>query len=369
MRFLTVFPNCENIHLVKDVGMIPYLLHKEEGYDSTIASYNNGEYPYLANEVKGLNHVFISKKFKSMRLNVLYFILTNYRKYDILQVYHFSIDSLLFLSFFKMLKAGDKRTRTYLKLDADDDILKIRMRGVLGFFGKKMIDSISLISVETKMLFDKLQEKKIFEKSLVYIPNGFYDYGKKNIVDFIEKKNTFLTVGRIGTYQKNNEVLLEAFKLFAKDNSTWNLQLVGPIESNFNDYIKQYFTDNPELRNRVLFVGAISDRPELNKFYQEAKVFVLSSRYESFGLVYLEAMAYGCTIISSNVTPAYDLVDNGRLGAIFNMDYAYELKESMINYANEDSFLKDNSNKINEFAYDNYYWPILIKRINQNLLK
>ena len=38
-RFLTLFPELENVHLMKDVGMIPYIMHKEFGYDSYIASY------------------------------------------------------------------------------------------------------------------------------------------------------------------------------------------------------------------------------------------------------------------------------------------------------------------------------------------
>ena len=81
-KFLTIFPNAENVHLIKDVGMIPYTLHREYGYDSTIASYKNGVYPYYETEVKGITQVFISKKFNNEILNVCWFILMNFRKYD-----------------------------------------------------------------------------------------------------------------------------------------------------------------------------------------------------------------------------------------------------------------------------------------------
>src|SRR6476620_5530988 len=79
-KFLTLFPYTENVHLIKDVGMIPYVLHKEYGYESTIASFQNGEYPYLEDDVKGLKQTFIKKIFKKDKFNVYWFILTNFRK-------------------------------------------------------------------------------------------------------------------------------------------------------------------------------------------------------------------------------------------------------------------------------------------------
>lgn len=32
--FATFFPGCLNVHLTKDVGMIPYVLYRDFGYDS-----------------------------------------------------------------------------------------------------------------------------------------------------------------------------------------------------------------------------------------------------------------------------------------------------------------------------------------------
>ena len=55
MKFVTLFPEMENVHLIKSCGMIPYVLHKYHGYDSKIVGYNNhGNYDYINTEVKGL---------------------------------------------------------------------------------------------------------------------------------------------------------------------------------------------------------------------------------------------------------------------------------------------------------------------------
>jgi len=367
MRFITIFPKCENIHLVKDVGMVPFILHKFYNFKSTIASYDNGDYSYLENEVKGLNQVFIRKRFNSTRLNVLFFILQNFKKYDVLQVYHFSIDSLIFLTFFRVLKIFDNRTKTYLKLDADDDILKIRLRGILGYFAKKAISKISLISVETKILFIRLKDLNVFGHSLIYLPNGFYDYEKKKKTSYSEKKNIFITVGRNGTYQKATEVLLEAFRLFAKKNISWDLQIVGSIEDSFLQFIEEYFIENPELRNRINFTGVISNRDQLNKMYDEAKIFLLTSRYESFGLVYLEAMSSGCTVISTKVTPAFDITDNDKIGRLVEIDDSVELSNVMLHLVNDDLFLEVNSEVVKKITYDNYYWPKVLAKVNDSL--
>ncbi len=49
--FATFFPACENTHLTKEVGMIPYILHRDFGYDSYIICYKNGDYPHLETKV------------------------------------------------------------------------------------------------------------------------------------------------------------------------------------------------------------------------------------------------------------------------------------------------------------------------------
>jgi glycosyltransferase involved in cell wall biosynthesis len=365
-KFLTIFPYAQNVHLVKDVGMIPYVLYKELGYESSLACYENGSYPYLQNEVKGLKQIFIKKRFLNDKLNILLFILKNFKKFDILQVYHFSADSLIFLLFFKILKIFTS-SKTYLKLDSNESILEFRFRGISGWIIKKMILSISLITVETEMTFKKLSQLNTFGNALRYLPNGFYDYGNKQEISFSTKKNTILTVGRIGSYQKDNETLLEAFKLFYLDNNDYSLKLVGPIEDEFLAYIDQYFDKNPNLRKVVSFTGPIYDRQELDAVYKESKIFVLSSRYEGFPLVFLEAMKAGCTVVSSDVAAAYDVVGNDLYGRIFKIGDVIGLKKSLEILVRNNEFIENNCRKIQKRAYEKFAWVNICKQISTSL--
>src|SRR5204863_9857792 len=51
----------------------------------------------------------------------------------------------------------------------------------------------------------------------------------------------------------------------------------------------------------VTFLDFVPDE-DLSAFYQHAECFVLPSLYEGFGLPVLEAMKYGCPVITSNVS-------------------------------------------------------------------
>ena len=46
------------------------------------------------------------------------------------------------------------------------------------------------------------------------------------------RKTLFMTAGRLGTYQKATDVMLDAFKTVAAQ-SKYNLHLAGPVEPSF----------------------------------------------------------------------------------------------------------------------------------------
>lgn len=360
-RFLTIFPVAENVHLIKDVGMLPFILHKEFGYSSTIASYKNGEYPYLETEVKGLKQVFISKKFKNPIFDVLWFLLLNFRKYDIVQCYHFERPSLWYLVFFKFLKKLTfSESFTYLKLDAVDKIKKIKLNKENVF----LVKNIDLISVETIGIYDSLNKNNTLHKKVQYIPNGFYDKDNFEVIDFESKSNVIITVGRIGDPNKNNEILLEAFQEFSVLNNDWKLELIGPIQDGFQTYIDEYFEKYPNLIHRVVFTGAITDRNLLENKYKSAKVFVLTSKSEAFPLVFLEAIKAGCTIISSKLTSAYDITSNEKYGSLFPIGDFHALAKKIEVTVNNSEKLKQDCKQIQKFAYENYSWNKIAIKIN-----
>jgi UDP-glucose:(heptosyl)LPS alpha-1,3-glucosyltransferase len=71
------------------------------------------------------------------------------------------------------------------------------------------------------------------------------------------------------------------------------------------------------ISDRVFFVGVAQ---ELEKYYMGADIFAMPSRFDTFGLVVLEAMAAGLPVIISRNVGARDLVRHGINGFILSVD-------------------------------------------------
>lgn len=72
-------------------------------------------------------------------------------------------------------------------------------------------------------------------------------------------------------------------------------------------------------------------------FYKIFDIFVLPSRLEGFGLVVIEAMLTGCCVIRSNVEGAYEQIDNGENGYIFENENIGQLSDVLKDVIEKDS--------------------------------
>jgi glycosyltransferase involved in cell wall biosynthesis len=123
--------------------------------------------------------------------------------------------------------------------------------------------------------------------------------------------NKMLTaVGRL-TRQKGFDLLLEAFARIAKTHPDWKLVIWGEGEARLELEAQR---DALGLSNRVEMPG-LTPRPGL--WLETADAFVLSSRYEGWGIVLLEAMAAGLPVVSfaCDWGPT-DMIANGEDGIL-----------------------------------------------------
>ncbi|MBK5571335.1 MAG: glycosyltransferase family 4 protein [Ensifer sp. SSB1] len=103
--------------------------------------------------------------------------------------------------------------------------------------------------------------------------------------------NVLTAVGRL-TRQKGFDLLLEAFARIADQHPDWKLVIWGEGEARWELEAQR---DALGLSNRVEMPG-LTPRPGL--WLETADAFVLSSRYEGWGIVLLEAMAAGLPVVS-----------------------------------------------------------------------
>jgi GT2 family glycosyltransferase/glycosyltransferase involved in cell wall biosynthesis len=362
-RFVTLLlPSIKNVHLIKDVGMIPYIMHKYYGYESYIVVDKKNKYPYIENEVKGLKLQYIECT-DNPDVDGYKYLKQFAHDIDILQLYSLHDRTLNLIRIYKDINPNGK---VYIKLDADNSYRNIDYMKSLDKNSMDLISQCNLISVETKDLCSYLNNQLPFK--IEYIPNGFYSYhykfNKNNLVKYKDKKNVICTVGRIGSFQKATEILMEAFALVSNKLGDWKLKLIGPIEPDFQQYINDFFDKHKELKDKIIIAGEITDRLKLNKEYQEAKIFCLPSRWESFGIVLTEAMSMGCYVIISDIEPAKDITKNETYGDIFEVNNIEQLAEKLLKACKDEKMLKKLCNRIQKYAYKNFNWVKICGKIN-----
>lgn len=117
-----------------------------------------------------------------------------------------------------------------------------------------------------------------------------------------------LSVGTV-VRRKGYDLLFSALgELRDKD---WRLDIVGGLDADplcHSELLEQLSALG--LTERVTFNGAIAP-DDLSRFYRDADVFVLASRYEGYGMAYTEALAHGLPVIGSGGGAVADTLPDG----------------------------------------------------------
>jgi len=64
---------------------------------------------------------------------------------------------------------------------------------------------------------------------------------------------------------------------------------------------------------------------EVLKIFKRAQIFAMPSRFESYGLVYLESLAYGCVTVSRDAEPQREMLDYGNAGVLVDHHSASDI--------------------------------------------
>jgi phosphatidylinositol alpha-mannosyltransferase len=93
---------------------------------------------------------------------------------------------------------------------------------------------------------------------------------------------------------------------------------------------------SPNLRNRIEFLGRLSDS-EKASFFKSVNVYVApNTGGESFGIILAEAMASGTPIVASDLPAFVQVLSNGRFGLIFQNENSRDLARQVILLAHQD---------------------------------
>lgn len=362
-------------HLGKDVFLIPYHLGKKLGYDVTIVyprTTTNGDMPDYLNGVR-----LLPLKYRKQiplipfwkHLNFYIYLLRNAGSINLLMRFHLSIHTELISILYKLINNSGK---VYVKLDINPDAIDSSYGGELtlkrkihNLITRLSINKVDLFSCETTSAFQKLKSVNYpelqFGEKLHIIPNGFDEEKLQEINinerKYSEKENLIITVGRIGAKEKNTEMFLHS--LSKVELKGWQVCFIGNIDSRINKSIESFYKDNPNKLDSVKFIGPIYDKKELWEYYNRAKVFVLTSNWEGYPIVFPEAKRFRNFIISTNIPACLDIIENGRFGVNIPFNDDETLSEVLNNIVTG----KQNIDVYQGYNMNELFWETLIKKI------
>jgi glycosyltransferase involved in cell wall biosynthesis len=146
-----------------------------------------------------------------------------------------------------------------------------------------------------------------------------------------------ITIGRLSV-QKNQALIIDAFKHLSQINSGCSLIIVGQDDTDGSQrrMLESKAGSLPEkIRDNIHFLGLRKDIPEL---LMASDVFVLSSDWEGVPLTLLEAMGYNVPVICTSVGGIPDIIEHGITGCLVPKNDSIGLANAMLNVMINNSY-------------------------------
>ncbi|WP_158849967.1 glycosyltransferase family 4 protein [Algibacter sp. L1A34] len=180
---------------------------------------------------------------------------------------------------------------------------------------------------------------------------------KENVIKSSLDKKIVLAVGR-QSYQKGYDRLLLAWQDVIKSNPDWELHIYGKKDPALN--LEKLVTDY-NINSSVKFYNPIKN---ISGVYQKASVFVLSSRFEGFGMVLTEAMLHGVPCVSFDCPygPS-DIIDHNKNGVLIDNGNVKDFSIGISKLINDENLRKTMGNQAVNKAL-NFSSDIILKQWN-----
>lgn len=202
----------------------------------------------------------------------------------------------------------------------------------------------------------KNKYSKIIKKNIDVVYDGVYSDLKKDIQKEILNHSiiNIAVVGRI-IEEKGQLLVLESLEELYKDHKiNYKLHIIG--KSRQDEYlakIKRY-VKSQHAESRVNFLGHIDNVIEYLE--QNIDILVMSSYKEAFGRVTAEGMLAGCLIIGANSGGTVELLENGKLGKMFEPNDINDLKDAILAVTSNKVIFRDvaiKAQKVAKIKYSN----------------
>jgi len=167
--------------------------------------------------------------------------------------------------------------------------------------GLRALDVIVVLTESDLVGFEKYNRVVKIWNPLTITPNGYADLSV----------HTIAFTARIAIEHKGIDF---AVQLAAKLPSNWQLAIAGSGTDTDMKMFKQLISSN-HAEDKIIYRGALKD-DALREHYQNASLFVQTSRWEGLPLVLVEAMSFGLPIVAMKNTGSSEVLQEGKYGIL-----------------------------------------------------
>lgn len=222
------------------------------------------------------------------------------------------------------------------------------------FDTNKLFDAVTILTqADRDFLIQKMGSD--FASNTCVLPNPLSFVPVQNVPD---KEECILAAGRLNAWHyKGFDLLIDAWSQIASKYPNWKLKIAGDGDP---QYLQKVINEK-KVASQVNLLGFV----DMLEQYQKASIFVLSSRYEGFGMVLTEAMSQGCACVACDYKGRQrEIIQNDDQGIICPVDDVAALAKAIERLIIDEPYRqKCQKNAVERSKY--YALPNIMKQWNE----
>ena len=161
--------------------------------------------------------------------------------------------------------------------------------------------------------------------------------------------------------RRNIKFLFDTFAEVCEKNSQTRLVMIGKGRS---DYVKSCFdyADTLNITDKIIHIDALPQN-ELKRIYEICDVFVFPTKFEIFGMVLLEAMAFGMSVVSSHNGGSSTLIIDNKYGTIEGDFDKTKWANAICTYLDNPDLRSDVRKEASERILNEFTWDKITEKI------
>jgi glycosyltransferase involved in cell wall biosynthesis len=175
----------------------------------------------------------------------------------------------------------------------------------------------------------------------------------KSYKDKFSNTNPIVIYSSRITYRKGFDLFLDSVVELLNEKENFNVIICGGGNEQDVSMLNEKIKSN-NLENKIWYAGNIESK-DLPNYLQSADIFCVPARYQGFSRAYIEAMASGCTVVTTPAGCTPEIVENGVTGLIVEPNIS-DIKQGLKKVLNDENlrktFVSNSTNYVQKYSVE-----------------